>query len=151
MNKLLQLFEHWCDAHPNKLINRETVSYLFFGVVTTLVNWIVYYGLDLLGVNYLVAQVIAWFVAVVVAYVTNRRYVFHSEVSDTPGILKEFFGFIGARILSFLIETFILWLFVEQLGVSELIVKIPASVLTVILNYIFSKLFIFKNRDNQEE
>ena len=73
MNKLLQLFEHWCDAHPNKLINRETVSYLFFGVVTTLVNWIVYYGLDLLGVNYLVAQVIAWVVAVVVAYVTNRR------------------------------------------------------------------------------
>ena len=151
MSKLLKLFEDWCAAHPNRLINCETVSYLFFGVVTTAVNWIVYYGLDLLGVNYLIAQVIAWIAAVIAAYVTNRRYVFHSTVTDPPGIVKEFSGFVGARILSFLIETFILWLFVDRIGVSELIVKIPASVLTVILNYIFSKLFIFKNSEKKEE
>ena len=73
MNKLLERFEAWCAAHPNRFLNRETVSYLFFGVLTTLVNWIVYYGLTLLGVDYLVSQIIAWIAAVVFAFFTNRK------------------------------------------------------------------------------
>ena len=151
MSKLLKWFEDWCEAHPNRFLNRETVSYLFFGVLTTLVNWIVYYGLTLLGVDYLVSQVIAWIAAVIFAFFTNRRYVFHSEVTDSAGILKEFSAFTAARLLSLLVETFILWLFVEKAGLSEYFVKIPASVLTVILNYIFSKLFIFRKKGNENE
>ena len=151
MNKLLERFEAWCAAHPNRFLNRETVSYLFFGVLTTLVNWIVYYGLTLLGVDYLVSQIIAWIAAVVFAFFTNRKYVFRSETMDSAGIFTEFVRFVGARLLSFLIETFILWLFVEKAGLSELFVKIPASVLTVILNYVFSKLFIFRKKGNENE
>mgnify|MGYP002860757218 CR=1 FL=1 len=150
MNKLLKWFADWCEAHPNRYLNRETVTYLIFGVLTTVVNWVVYYGLTLLGVNYLASQVIAWVAAVIFAYLTNRRYVFQSRVTDAAGVLKEFFLFVGARVLSFLIETLILWLFVEKAGFSELIVKIPASVLTVILNYLFSKLFIFKKKETAE-
>ena len=149
MNKLLARFHDWCEARPNRFLNQETVTYLFFGVLTTLVNWIFYYGLTLLGVDYLVSQVIAWIAAVIFAFFTNRRYVFHSDVTDSAGILKEFVGFVGARLLSFLIETFILWLFVEKAGFSELLIKIPASVLTVILNYVFSKLFIFRKKGNE--
>lgn len=149
MNKLLKAIGSWCDAHPNRILNRETFAYLFFGILTTLVNWVVYYGLTLLGVDYLISQVIAWIAAVIFAFFTNRRYVFHSEVADSAGILREFIGFVGARLLSFLIETFILWLFVEKAGFSELLIKIPASVLTVILNYVFSKLFIFRKKENE--
>ena len=144
MNRLLRRFSGWCEAHPNRFLNRETVSYLFFGVLTTAVNWIFYYGLTLLGLNYLISQIAAWIAAVVFAFWTNRRYVFRSEVRGPAGILKEFTGFVGTRLLSFLIETFLLWLFVEKAGFSELFTKIPVSVLTVVLNYGFSKLFIFR-------
>lgn len=149
--ELIERFDRFAAAHPNKYLNRETVSYLIFGVLTTLANWIVYYGLDFAGMPYLLAQVIAWIAAVLFAFWTNRKYVFQSDASGTGAVMREMFKFVGARLLTFLIETALLFISVDLLGLSERLMKIPVSVITVILNYVFSKLFIFKKESSDEK
>ena len=151
MNKLIDWLDRLSARYPNKYLNRETIMYLVFGVLTTLVNWIVYYGLSFAGVPYLLAQVIAWIAAVVFAYYTNRKYVFDSKTQGKKAVLKEFFAFIGARLLTFLIETALLFVLVDLCHFSDKWMKIPVSVITVILNYVFSKLFIFKKEQAHEK
>lgn len=143
MKKLLDFCKAWFDRHPNKYINYETVTYLIFGVLSTVVNYVVYYAAVFAGVHYVTAQVIAWIAAVVFAYFTNRRYVFESTTKGKV-MAAEFVKFSAARIITLLIETLIMVVFVEKAGISDKIIKIPASVITVVLNYVFSKLFIFK-------
>lgn len=127
-----------------KYINRETISYLFFGVVTTIVNYIVYYGLRFFNVHYLAANTIAWVAAVTTAYVTNKLWVFQSKSWESSVVLREIALFAGARIVSLGIETVIMVLTVELLHFDDRIMKIVAQVIVVIVNYIFSKLIIFK-------
>lgn len=136
MNKILTILE--------KYINRETISYLFFGVVTTIVNYIVYYGLRFFNVHYLAANTIAWVAAVTTAYVTNKLWVFQSKSWESSVVLREIALFAGARIVSLGIETVIMVLTVELLHFDDRIMKIVAQVIVVIVNYIFSKLIIFK-------
>jgi len=126
--------------------HRETVSYLFFGVVTTVVNFILYYALLFLGMHYLWAQVIAWIGAVLVAYITNKLWVFESRVNGFLPILKEMLVFIASRLFSFGVETLLLYLMVDVASVSEGIAKIPVAVLTVILNYVTGKLLVFRKK-----
>ncbi len=126
--------------------HRETVSYLFFGVVTTVVNFILYYALLFLGMHYLWAQVIAWIGAVLVAYITNKLWVFESHVSGLLPVLKEMLVFIASRLFSFGVETLLLYLMVDVASVSEGIAKIPVAVLTVILNYVTGKLLVFRKK-----
>ncbi len=126
--------------------HRETVSYLFFGVVTTAVNFILYYALLFLGMHYLWAQVIAWVGAVLVSYVTNKRWVFESHVRGFLPVLKEMAYFIASRLFSFGVETLLLYLMVDLASISESIAKIPVAVLTVILNYVTGKLLVFKKK-----
>jgi putative flippase GtrA len=136
INKILTILE--------KYINRETISYLFFGVVTTIVNYIVYYGLRFFNVHYLAANTIAWVAAVTTAYVTNKLWVFQSKSWESSVVLREIALFAGARIVSLGIETVIMVLTVELLHFDDRIMKIVAQVIVVIVNYIFSKLIIFK-------
>ena len=126
--------------------HRETVSYLFFGVVTTVVNFILYYALLFLGMHYLWAQVIAWIGAVLVAYITNKLWVFESRVNGFLPVLKEMLVFIASRLFSFGVETLLLYLMVDVASVSEGIAKIPVAVLTVILNYVTGKLLVFRKK-----
>jgi len=134
--KLRALWERW----------RETVMYLIFGVVTTVVNFVIYYALLALHMHYIAAQVIAWVGAVLVAYVTNRRWVFDSRVSGARAILGEMCAFVASRLFSFFVETALLWLMVDVLLLSEKISKIPVAVLTVVLNYITGKLIVFRKK-----
>jgi putative flippase GtrA len=136
INKILTILE--------KYINRETISYLFFGVVSTIVNYIVYYGLRFFNVHYLAANTIAWVAAVTTAYVTNKLWVFQSKSWESSVVLREIALFAGARIVSLGIETVIMVLTVELLHFDDRIMKIVAQVIVVIVNYIFSKLIIFK-------
>jgi len=119
---------------------------LFFGVVTTVVNFILYYALLFLGMHYLWAQVIAWIGAVLVAYITNKLWVFESRVNGFLPILKEMLVFIASRLFSFGVETLLLYLMVDVASVSEGIAKIPVAVLTVILNYVTGKLLVFRKK-----
>lgn len=127
-------------------INKEVVKYIFFGVLTTLINYVVYFqGISLIKINYLLANIIAWIVSVVFAYITNKYYVFEKKDNTIYILIKEIFLFFSARIISVIIETSILFIGIEIINVQSYIVKIIASVFVVVINYFFSKYFIFFN------
>ena len=124
-------------------LDRELVLYVFFGALTFLVNIVTYFIFkDLMGINYLISNILAWFFSVLFAYVTNRIWVFESK---SPDILKEMSLFFGGRIFSGAVDTGLMYLFIDVLMISDLISKIVVQVIVIILNYIFSKLIVFKD------
>jgi putative flippase GtrA len=123
--------------------DRELVLYVFFGALTFLVNIVTYFIFeDLMGINYLISNILAWFFSVLFAYVTNRIWVFESK---SPDILKEMSLFFGGRIFSGAVDTGLMYLFIDVLMISDLVSKIVVQVIVIILNYIFSKLIVFKD------
>ena len=140
MNKIRELLEkYW-----------ELISYAFWGVMTTLVNYVVYFVCTkAIGIDYLIANVIAWFVAVVFAFWVNKVYVVRSYQKDAKTMVREFGTFVSARILSGILETGMLALFVEAMHFNDSVIKIIASVLVVIINYVLSKLIIFKKQEEK--
>ena len=123
---------------------REIILYLIFGGLTTVVSFVVYYAILWAGMHYLAAQVISWAAAVAFAFVVNKLFVFEDR-DNTPGaLLRQIGQFVSVRIASGVLETALLWLLVDVIRISENIAKIPVAVLTVIINYIASKLLIFR-------
>jgi putative flippase GtrA len=124
-------------------LDRELVLYVFFGALTFLVNIVTYFIFeDLMGINYLISNILAWFFSVLFAYVTNRIWVFESK---SPDILKEMSLFFGGRIFSGAVDTGLMYIFIDVLMISDLISKIVVQVIVIILNYVFSKLIVFKD------
>ena len=124
---------------------RELVSYVFWGGMTTVVNYAVYFlCTDVFQIHYLISNVIAWSVAVAFAFLVNKWLVFQSKSWARSTVFRELWQFLSARILSGVLETGILWLFVDLLRFSDALVKIAASILVVILNYALSKWIIFR-------
>lgn len=133
--------------------HKEIVLYIVFGLLTTLVNYIVYYPLvnlpgmaENVGWWTLVVNVIAWIAAVTFAYVTNKFFVFESKDKSKKTVLREVLSFFGARLASLGIEELILLIFVTLLHLNENAVKLIASIGTVIINYFFSKFIIFRKK-----
>lgn len=136
---------------------REIMDYLIFGGLTTVVNWAAYVFcayfilIPVLGkgtsTNALVSNTIAWIVAVVFAYYTNRKFVFHSEVTEAKALFQEFMSFVGARVFSFLVEQIMFFVMVELMHSNDLVAKLIIGVVVIVLNYIFSKLWIFKKKN----
>lgn len=123
-------------------LKKELISYIFFGILTTVVNIVVYYIFgDVLGINYVISNIIAWFLSVLFAYITNRIWVFESE---NDNILKEIILFFGGRLFSGVVDTLLMVLFIEVLLIGDFISKIIIQVIVVILNYVISKLIVFK-------
>ena len=135
----------------NKYVNRETVTYVIFGVLTTLVNYIIYYGLRALDVDYKIAEVIAWIGAVLFAFFTNKRYVFESRDYSPKVVLTELWKFIAARLLTFVIEYGFMLLTVDVFHFDDRIMKLIVSVIVIILNYVFSKLLVFRKEKSDAE
>lgn len=135
-----------------KLINRETITYIIFGVLTTAVNYVAYYLLyKFTALDAIIYNTIAWAVSVIFAFITNKLFVFESKSWNIRTVLPEFFPFVGARILSLLLEEAFLMLTVTVIGIHELIAKIIISVVVVIVNYFASKFIIFRNKKDKEE
>ena len=134
--------------------NEEVINYLIIGGLTTLVNLIVKYALLFTILNpkdafeLQVAVIISWVAAVLFAYFTNRTIVFKSE---SKNILKEFASFVFARIITLIMEMIIMWFFITFLKLNTnmwvAVITIFAQALVIILNYVFSKLFIFKKEN----
>ncbi|MEI3094195.1 MAG: GtrA family protein [Oscillospiraceae bacterium] len=123
----------------------DMVSYLFFGVLTTIVNYLVYLPLyNLLGISAAVSNIMAWVAAVVFAYVTNKPFVFKSHDWSMKTVLPELGKFVGCRAASGGLETVLILLTVDILGWNGNIWKLIISVLVVILNYVSSKLLVFR-------
>ena len=160
----------------DKLFTKEIITYVFFGVLTTVVNLATFYVFKKLFINigwegffnaiipedsailkifsggseYLDANAIAWVAGVVFAFVTNKLWVFESK-SWKPSVAgKEFVGFMGARIFSFFVETLMMFVMVSLLKWNDFIAKCIVGVVVVIINYVFSKLIIFKSKDKSE-
>ena len=125
----------------------DILAYLVFGVLTTVVNYLVYLPCyNLLGMKAVVSNVIAWAVAVIFAYVTNKPFVFRSYDWSAKTMVPEFFKFVGCRVASGAMESLIILVSVDILGWNGNVWKLLTSVLVVILNYIGSKLLVFRNR-----
>lgn len=123
---------------------KEVINYLIFGVLTTLINIISFDILVHLSIDWKISNIIAWIISVLFAYITNKLYVFESKKQN---IIKELFSFISFRLLSLVFDLVGMYIFIEILHVDNLISKVIMNVVVVILNYLFSKIFIFKKED----
>ncbi len=146
-----------------RLITSEIFSYLFFGVCTTVINIVTFqFFCSAAGLHPLISNVIAWIISVIFAYLTNRIFVFHSKENSPLGIAREAGSFVGARLFSLLVDEVIIWLMVDVMGyiaverliasildcplkdAKSLFAKVCSNVVVVIMNYVLSKLIIFK-------
>ena len=137
ISKLCRLIEKYWDI----------VSYLFFGVGTTIVNYLIYIPCyNFFGMSATVSNMIAWVVAVAFAYLTNKPFVFKSHDWSAKTVLPELTKFVGCRVGSGLLETAIIFVTVDLLGLNGNLIKVATSVLVVVLNYIGSKLVVFRKK-----
>ncbi|MBQ9699821.1 MAG: GtrA family protein [Lachnospiraceae bacterium] len=129
-----------------KLLNKETLSYIIFGVLTTVVDFVVFGVLHYYcHLHEVLANTIAWVAAVAFAYITNKLFVFQSKSFRPRVLLKEISSFVLARVLT-LILTDIFLIFAGYIQMNMMFAKAIISVLVIIINYVFSKLIIFKNK-----
>lgn len=123
------------------------INYLLFGGLTTIVNFIVFYIVSKIGINVLLSNILAWFFAVLFAYFTNKKYVFNSKTESISCFLKELISFFGCRIFSLVLEEIILYVCVNLLNYNEYLIKIITQIIVIVINYIFSKIFIFRKNE----
>ncbi|QBO35583.1 GtrA family protein [Periweissella cryptocerci] len=137
MQKLLELFDKY----------RAQILYLFFGGVTTIINIGVFAAITKgIGWNYQLANFIAWIAAVLVAYLTNRVWVFGSRVHGFAAITKELGSFFFFRILTYVMEVGILFVGISMLHGNEIVWKVIDNIFVILINYVFSKLIIFREK-----
>ena len=133
-------------SSPN-LKSKEVTSYLFFGVCTTLINWVSYYILyNICFVSNVVSTIIAWILAVAFAFFTNKRWVFDSKSYGAKTMAKESVSFLLSRIFTGALDVAIMWIAVDLCHFNAILWKLLANIIVVILNYILSKLFVFKQK-----
>ena len=126
---------------------KDVIPYLFFGVCTTLVNIIAYWlCAHPFGMDVVPSTVIAWVVAVLFAYLTNRKWVFHSEAKGSKEILIELVTFFGCRLATGVLDWLMMFVLVDCLHFNDVLIKVIANVVVIVLNYVASKLVIFKNQ-----
>lgn len=124
---------------------RELISYGFWGVMSTLVNYGIYFFCTIsLDIDPLAGNAVAWVGAVAFAFVVNKQFVFASRSWRLSDVRKEAWQFVSARLLSGAMEMLLLYIFVRRIGVDDKIVKIAAGILVILLNYIISKWVIFR-------
>lgn len=122
---------------------KEFIMYLVFGVLTTLVNIIVYYvSAKIFLINYQISNVLAWILSVTFAFITNKLYVFESK--DNDKLLKEAISFYSLRLFSLGIDIAIMYIMVSILNINDMVSKIISNIVVIIINYITSKLITFR-------
>lgn len=126
----------------------DVLAYLVFGVLTTVVNYLIYLPCyNLLQLPAVVSNLIAWVVAVAFAYLTNKPFVFRSHDWSAKTVIPELTKFVSCRVASGAAESVILWITVDTLGWNGNLWKLVTSVLVVVLNYIGSKLVVFRKSE----
>ena len=142
-----------------KILNYETVSYVIAGVLTTAVDYIVFAlvneGMQRSGhfsenTAIMTATVLAWFCAVVFAYITNKLLVFRNYRFAPSYLAKEAAGFFAARLISGIITILLMWVMTDLGSINEYIAKILTSAFNLVFNYVASKLWIFKKAEKNE-
>lgn len=126
------------------IVDSEAIRYIFFGVITTLVNIISYMIFNYIGIPYIISNLMAFILSVIFAFLTNKVYVFNSKSWGMNVLLREGISFLGARLTTFIIDMALLIIMVERLEINDFISKCLVNVVVIILNYILSKLIIFR-------
>lgn len=140
----------WAWERWPSLVNRETVLYVVFGAITTVVNIVSFqFCFNLLDIPTLIANGVAWILSVLVAYVTNKLFVFQSHNERMSQFFLEVLMFFAARLLSFGIDELGMWLMVDIAHIGGGLSKVAMNVVVLILNYIFSKWLIFSSHTSK--
>lgn len=141
----LKKFVDWYMEH------QEGMRYLVFGGLSTIVNILVFMIVSkLFNLDTVISNSIAWIVAVIFAYITNKICVFKAETKDGKDFVREIISFFGARVGTLVIETIFLKIVIDYLYQKELLMKIISNIIVIVLNFIFSKLFIFKQNNEKQ-
>lgn len=127
---------------------KEVINYLVFGVLSTIVNFVSYFiAARLCGIDEVVSSGISWFCSVTFAYITNKLWVFDSKTNTFTAFLKEMVMFYLARVASgALCDVGTFAIMVKVLKINDVIAKLVTQVMVVIVNYIFSKLIVFRKK-----
>lgn len=128
---------------------REIICYLFFGGLTTLVNLLVFFcAREIFQAPLVVSNSLAWLLSVLFAFVTNKRWVFHSKTTGAAAYLLELGKFILYRLLSYCLDMGTLLLLVQVFHTGDLLAKLVSQVIVVLANYFFSKWLIFNGKED---
>ena len=153
INIIIKLFRK--NKYTNILVElyykyKEIFDYLFFGGLVTIINFISYYiPANIIGVDKIVSNLIAFIISVIFAYVVNKEYVFETKWEGIQNVFKEFSSFVISRIGTGLLCDILIFAFmINILNINDVISKIFTQILVVILNYIIGKWFVFKQKKN---
>lgn len=139
MKKIINLYKKY----------EEIINYIIVGGLTTVVSLGSYYICVLIflnpknGVELQIANIISWIAAVTFAYFSNRKFVFKSKENN---VLKEATKFYLSRVSTLIIDMLFMMIFVTLFGINDKLAKLLVQFIILVLNYIFSKLFVFKNK-----
>lgn len=131
---------------------KEILMYLIFGVLTTVVNIVSYFLLArILHIDTVVSTVIALILSILFAYITNKIFVFESKTNTAKELLKEIISFFGCRAFTGVLDVAFMYITVDVFNLNDMIMKIISNIVVIIVNYIFSKLIIFKKDKRKAE
>ena len=118
----------------------EIIRYIIAGILTTIVSIASYNLLRNINIDYKICTILSWILAVIFAYFINKLFVFKSQKNN----IKEFINFILARLLSLFIEFIFMMIMVDFININDRIAKLIVQFIVLVLNYVFSKFFVFK-------
>ncbi len=138
---VLRIFEPFYKKY------KEILLYLFFGGLAFFLNIFLFAAIDhLFGISELINNMICWIVCVMFQFFTNRTWVFDGSVDSSQAFTKQLAGFVGGRVFTLFLEEVILVIFITWLGYPALVIKLIAQVVVILLNYVISKLWVFKKQ-----
>ena len=129
---------------------KEIILYLVFGVLTTAVSIGTFALTELVGIHELVGNIISWVVSVTFAFFTNRIWVFDAKTDSTKSFFVQFVLFYLSRIATFLVEELIIFVCVTLLHFNPMVIKIIAQVIVIVLNFVVSKLVVFRKKKTKQ-
>lgn len=142
MNRLQEIYKKY----------KMQASYLLFGVATTLVNVVSYYFLyEINRVSNVLSTGLAWLFSVIFAFITNKIWVFESKSCKPSVLVKEGISFFSCRVLTGILEVFLMWVGVDILHLVAMVMKGVVSIIVILLNYIVSKKIVFQKADTKEK
>jgi len=141
------IYEGWAKYSKFQTL----VLYLGFGALTTLINVMSYYGLtQLAGLPYIKANLLAWIISVLFAYITNHCFVFRCNTRGWLPILEQCIAFFGGRLFSGGLDMAIMYVFIDVFEANDIFTKIVANIAVIIFNYLFSKYIVFQTKGQGE-
>ncbi|MCI9064094.1 MAG: GtrA family protein [Clostridia bacterium] len=125
--------------------HREAMRYLIFGGLSTVVNIVIFtICFNYIKISTTASNCIAWIISVIFAYITNKIWVFYSKTDNIRQLVKEIISFLGARVFTLVFETIFLIIVIDKLHFNTIFMKIISNILVILMNFVFSKIFIFK-------